>query len=203
LTLDDVLPALEARLHAISGDVSRPQYSDFDLTGAKPEAPLLKPAAVLVPLVSRPSGLNLILTKRASHLSAHAGQIAFPGGRREDGDLDFGATALREAYEEIGLDPHYVRLLGMSDAYETVTRFAVTPVIGLVDAKATFQADPNEVETIFEVPFSFVMDSANHLPQSRTYNGVARQFYAMPYGEHYIWGATAGMLRALYLRLFG
>jgi 8-oxo-dGTP pyrophosphatase MutT (NUDIX family) len=200
--LDKVLPLLRKRLHPIAHAVDRPKYSDFDLSGQRPLSTDLKPAAVLVPLVMRKGGLQLILTKRAGHLNAHAGQIAFPGGRVEASDADFGAAALREAHEEIGLDPRLVTLIGMSDAYETVTRFAVTPVVGLVEPYATFEAEPSEVDAIFEVPFAFVMDTANHQPQSRTYNGVERQFYAMPYGEHYIWGATAGMLRALYLRVF-
>lgn len=182
---------------------SRPPYSDFDLSGGRPDVGRLKQAAVLVPLVLRETGLNLILTKRASHLPTHAGQIAFPGGRCEGSDAHVGATALREAQEEIGLNPALVSLLGVSDSYETVTRFAVTPVVAIVDPDATFIPDPNEVDLIFEVPFAFVMDPANHLPQSRSYDGVERRFYAMPYGEHYIWGATAGMLRALYLRAFG
>ena len=93
-------------------------------------------------------------------------------------------------------------LIGVSDAYETVTRFAVTPVIGLVDPAATFTPDPREVAEIFEVPLAFLMDPANHVPRSKDYNGAVRRYYAMPYGDYYVWGATAGMLRALYLRVF-
>jgi hypothetical protein len=105
-------------------------------------------------------------------------------------------------HEEIGLDPRFVTLIGVSDAYETVTRFAVTPVIGLLDPMAQFTADPGEVDEIFEVPLAFLMDPANHVPQSREYQGVERRYYAMPYGDYYVWGATAGMLRAMYLRVF-
>jgi 8-oxo-dGTP pyrophosphatase MutT (NUDIX family) len=202
LTLDDVLPLLRARLDIIGDGRGRPAYSDFDLSGSRPEAPVLKRAAVLVPLIARDHGLNVLLTRRSSDLPTHAGQIAFPGGRCEDSDADVGATALREAHEEVGLDPSHVKILGMSDAYETVTRFAVTPVVGLVDADAKLTPDPREVAEIFEVPLSFLMDPANHVPQSREYEGVARRFYAMPYGNYYVWGATAGMLRALYLRVF-
>jgi 8-oxo-dGTP pyrophosphatase MutT (NUDIX family) len=203
VTLDDVLPLLHARLDAIGAASARPAYSDFDLSGSRPDAPILKRAAVLVPLIVREHGLNVLLTRRSSDLPTHAGQIAFPGGRCEDSDADVGATALREAHEEVGLDPSHVTLLGVSDAYETVTRFAVTPVVGLVDPAATLRPDPREVAEIFEVPLSFLMDPANHVPQSREYEGVARRFYAMPYGDYYVWGATAGMLRALYLRVFG
>jgi 8-oxo-dGTP pyrophosphatase MutT (NUDIX family) len=203
LTLDDVLPRLHARLQPIIDVAARPTYSDFDLSGERPSAPILKRAAVLVPLVSRDYGLGVILTRRASDLPTHAGQIAFPGGRCEESDSDVGATALREAHEEVGLDPAHVTLIGISDAYETVTRFAVTPVIGLVDPHASLSPDPREVDEIFEVPLAFLMDPANHVPQERVYDGITRRFYAMPYGDYYVWGATAGMLRALYLRVFG
>jgi 8-oxo-dGTP pyrophosphatase MutT (NUDIX family) len=202
LTLDDVLSLLEGRLNTIVHPPACPVFSDYDLSAQRPDAQKLKQAAVLVPLIMREHGLNVILTRRSSDLSNHAGQIAFPGGRCDDGDADVGATALREAYEEIGLDPSLVTLLGVSDAYETVTRFAVTPVIGLVDPAASFMPDPREVAEIFEVPLFFLMDPANHVPQSREYNGIARRFYAMPFGDYYVWGATAGMLRALYLRVF-
>jgi 8-oxo-dGTP pyrophosphatase MutT (NUDIX family) len=202
LTLDDVLPRLHARLDPISDVMGRPPFSDFDLSGERPAAPALRRAAVLVPLVPRDYGLGVILTKRSSDLPTHAGQIAFPGGRCEDEDADVGATALREAREEVGLDPAFVTLIGASDAYETVTRFAVTPVVGLIDPKARLTPDPGEVTEIFEVPLAFLMDPANHVPQERVYDGITRRFYAMPYGDYYVWGATAGMLRALYLRVF-
>lgn len=202
MILDDIAPLLSTKLHPIGATAARPPFSDFDLSGHRPHAPTLKQAAVLVPLIVRPQGLAVILTKRAHDLPTHAGQIAFPGGRCEPGDLDVAATALREAHEEIGLDPRFVTILGASDAYETVTRFAVTPVVGIIDPDATFNADPREVDEIFEVPLAFLMDPANHQPQERTYNGQARRFYAMPYGDYYVWGATAGMLRALYLRVF-
>ena len=203
MTLDDVLPLLQARLQAITSVAALPTFSDYDLSDQRPDGAVLKQAAVLVPLVVRDGILNVILTRRSHHLPTHAGQIAFPGGRCEESDANVGATALREAHEEIGLDPSFVTLIGVSDAYETVTRFAVTPVVALVDATADFSADPGEVDEIFEVPLAFLMDPLNHEPQSRDYNGVARQFYAMPYGDYYVWGATAGMLRALYLRVFG
>jgi 8-oxo-dGTP pyrophosphatase MutT (NUDIX family) len=202
LTLDDVLPLLHARLDAIAHPPASPAFSDYDLSSERPDTPILKQAAVLVPLVARDHGLNVVLTRRSNHLPTHAGQIAFPGGRCEASDADVGATALREAHEEIGLDPRFVTLIGVSDAYETVTRFAVTPVIGLLDPMAQFTADPGEVDEIFEVPLAFLMDPANHVPQSREYQGVERRYYAMPYGDYYVWGATAGMLRAMYLRVF-
>ena len=197
-----MLPLLHARLDAISNSADRPAYSDFDLSGQRPHAPVLTRAAVLVPLIVRDHGLSVLLTRRSYALPTHAGQIAFPGGRCEVDDQDAGATALREAHEEIGLDPAHVTVIGAYDVYETVTRFAVTPVVGLVDPQAILTPDPREVAEIFEVPFAFLMDPANHMPQSRDFNGEMRRYYAMPYGDYYVWGATAGMLRALYLRVF-
>ena len=202
MTLDDVLPLLRARLDPIVHPPASPAYSDYDLSGARPHAHVLRQAAVLVPLVKRAHGLSVILTRRSNELPTHAGQIAFPGGRCEASDADVGVTALREAHEEVGLHPSHVTLLGVSDAYETVTHFAVTPVVGLVDPMATFTLDPREVTEIFEVPLAFLMDPSNHVLQSRDYDGVTRRFFAMPYGDYYVWGATAGMLRALYLRVF-
>ncbi|MCW0181953.1 MAG: CoA pyrophosphatase [Zavarzinia sp.] len=172
-----------------------------DLRGVFPTNRILRPAAVLVPLVEHPSGLTVLLTRRTEHLTHHAGQVSFPGGRIEPGDKDPVAAALREASEEIGLDRHYVSVAGFLDAYETSTGFHVTPVVGFLTPGFTLTPDPGEVAQVFEVPLDFLMDPANRQCQSRDYNGVQRYFYAMPYGEHYIWGATAGMLVNLATRL--
>jgi len=153
------------------------------------------PAAVLIPLIERGGGFSVLLTKRTAHLDHHAGQISFPGGRVEDGDTDPVATALRETHEEIGLDPAQVEILGRLDAYMTVTGFDVVPVVGLVRPPFELRLDPFEVAEAFEVPFHFVLDSANHRREFReTDDGKRRYFYALPYGPHYIWGATAAML---------
>jgi len=161
------------------------------------------PAAVLVPLVDHPGGLTVLLTKRTSTLSKHAGQISFPGGRLDAGDADAVAGALRETEEEIGLDRGYVTVLGRLDTYVTGTGYAITPVVGLVRPGFTLRPEPNEVAEVFEVPLDFLLEPKNHQRHQGTFNGQPRSWYAMPYGDYYIWGATAGMLVNLYNRVRG
>ena len=161
-------------------------------------APLMQ-AAVLVPLVARPEGMTVLLTQRTAHLVHHGGQISFPGGRLEPGDADPSAAALRETEEEIGLPRASVDLIGRLDDYVTITGFHITPVVGLLHPPLSFAPDEFEVAEIFEVPLSFVMDPANHKTDSRLLpNGEKRWFYAIPYQQRYVWGATAGMLVNLY-----
>lgn len=178
--------------------------SDFDLSpDLVPEvarAPLA-PAAVLVPIVAR-SELTVLLTQRTEHLSRHAGQIAFPGGRMEPTDHDATAAALREAEEEIGLDPSFVEPLGYLDAYRTGTGFRIFPVVALVREGFTLKLDPREVADAFEVPLAFLMDVANYRVEARFWRGVERRFYAIPFEQRYIWGATAGIMRSMHRRLF-
>ena len=162
--------------------------------GPRPDAALLKPAAVLVPVVAREPGATVLLTQRAAHLKDHSGQVSFPGGRVHADDASPEATALREAREEIGLDPARVEVLGRMPEYLTRTGFRITPVIGIVTPPVALHPDANEVDEIFEVPLAFLLDSANHQRQSREWQGELRWFFAMPYERHYIWGATAGML---------
>jgi 8-oxo-dGTP pyrophosphatase MutT (NUDIX family) len=153
----------------------------------------LEPAAVLLLVVNHPEP-TVVLTQRTSHLAHHAGQIAFPGGRREGADESPERTALREAKEEIGLDAARVELLGRLPEYRTGTGFAVTPVVGWVEPPLTYAPDPHEVADVFEVPLAFLMDTANHRYESAFYRGRMRHYWAMPYGERFIWGATAGMI---------
>lgn len=178
--------------------------SDYDLAPdarpAVPEAPP-RPAAVLVPLVAREPGLTVLLTQRSAHLPSHAGQIAFPGGKIEPDDAGALGAALREAHEEIGLDPVFVDPLGYVEPYETGTGFLVTPVVAAVRTGFTLMPDPREVDAIFEVPLDFLLNEGNHLIEARLWQGQERRYYAIPHQERYIWGATAGIIRALHRRL--
>ncbi len=197
---------LESRLDPIAGWVGEDHLrgSDFDLSpgfGPAPGTPL-RNAAVLVPIVMREEGFRLILTRRADTLASHTGQVAFPGGRC-DGDETPVATALREAKEEIGLDPAFVDPVGLSDRYETVTAYIVTPVVALLRPGFTLTASPAEVAEVFEAPLDFLMNAANHKREFYERDGKKRWFYAMPWEDKYIWGATAGMIRALWMRLYG
>ena len=160
----------------------------------------LVPASVLVPLVARADELRLLLTQRTAHLNDHAGQISFPGGRVDPEDEDAIATALRETEEEIGLHRRHVEVIGVLPEYVTGTGFQVTPVVALVHPPFELTADEFEVAEIFEVPMSFLMDGANHQRRSAVFPSRPgrRSFYAMPFGDYFIWGATAAMLRNLY-----
>lgn len=175
------------------------EHGDHTLSGLPPltlpNAPSPpRPAAVLVPILTHASGPTVLLTRRTDHLHDHAGQISFPGGRIEPDDPSPEAAALREAEEEVGLDPAAVDLVGRLDLYRTVTGYAVTPIVGLVSPLARFTPDPFEVADIFEVPLSFILDRRNHQKHFRETPVGRRYFYVLPYQDRYIWGATAGML---------
>jgi 8-oxo-dGTP pyrophosphatase MutT (NUDIX family) len=152
------------------------------------------PAAVLVGLVDRPAGPALLLTQRTEHLRDHAGQICFPGGRIEAADAGADAAALREAEEEIGLDPARVGVLGELPSYQTVTGFRIHPVVGWVSPPLELRPDPFEVAEVFEVPLHFVLDPRNHRRQSYRRGPLTRGYYVLPYQGRFIWGATAGIL---------
>jgi len=171
---------------------------DFQTDPSLPRRDNLRAAAVLVPLVDRPEGLHVLLTLRGANLQYHAGQVSFPGGRVEPGDASAAATALRETEEEIGLPAASVEIVGRLDDYITGTGFVIAPIVGLVRPPYALSPDPSEVDAVFEVPLSFILDPANHRRESRVFNGVERRFHAMPYGDRYIWGATAAMLLNLY-----
>lgn len=180
--------------------------SDFDLNPelladlALMEPP--RPAAVLVPVVARRE-LTVLLTVRTDHLPTHAGQIAFPGGKVEAVDSGPMATAIREAQEEIGLKPRHIEPLGYLDSYRSSSGFHIMPVVALIEPSFSLAPDPSEVADTFEVPLSFLMNAANHQQHSREWRGRLRHFYAIPFGNRYIWGATAGMIKNLHERLFG
>lgn len=179
--------------------------SDYDLNPgiALPPGRVLRPAGVLVAFEETASGLRLHLTKRASHLRHHPGQIAFPGGKvdpADDGPID---AALREAQEEIALPPGNVDVLGVLEPHETVTSFLVTPVLARITRPFVPQAEAGEVGEIFTVPFAHIADPANYRIERRRWRGSWRSFYVVPYGPYYIWGATARILRALSDRMAG
>ncbi len=161
----------------------------------------LTPAAVLFPIVCRDDGPTVLLTHRTAHLRDHPGQISFPGGRVEEGDSGPVATALRESLEEVGLPAACIEVIGFLPEYRTGTGFRVTPVVALVTPPFPVRPDPFEVAEVFEVPLQFLLDPANHRREAVHVRGALRQYYAMPYGDYFIWGATAGMIRSLVSRL--
>ena len=178
--------------------------SDYALSGQPAEPTVIaaaRAAAVLLPIVNRPQGLTVLLTLRASDLRAHSGQVAFPGGKIDPGETPREA-ALREAREEIGLEERYIDPLGWLDPYLTGTGFRVAPLVALVEPSFALKVNRDEVDEVFETPFAFLMDPANHRLDEREWQGRRRRFYAMPYEGRYIWGATAGILRNLYEKLF-
>ncbi len=177
---------------------ARGARSDFDLNVERDEALILaepvRPAAVLVPIVLREEAATILLTKRTEHLAKHAGQVSFPGGSVDDSDESAVAAALREAEEEIGLDAKYVNVIGSLDQYRTGTGFEITPVVATVTPGFDLSLQEEEVAEAFEVPFEFVLNRKNHQRQSAVWKGRRRHYYAMPYGDYFIWGATAAML---------
>jgi 8-oxo-dGTP pyrophosphatase MutT (NUDIX family) len=206
-----------AALRALAQRKLRPSLSLADLARAAPsgvgddapgalgpqvaEVAPLRPAAVLLPIVDRPGGLTVLLTLRAADLRAHSGQVAFPGGKI-DADESSREAALREAREEIGLEEQFVEALGWLDPYFTGTGFGVAPLVALVEPSFQLTINELEVDEVFETPFAFLMDAANHRLEEREWQGQRRRYYAMPHEGRYIWGATAGILRNLYEKLF-
>ncbi len=172
--------------------------SDFDLNPETilPAGRKLRPAGVLAAIVEGEEGLSVLLTKRSAALRHHPGQIAFPGGKQDEGDTDVIAAALREADEEIGLHANNVEVLGTLPPHETVTSFHVTPVIGFVKSTFVMRPEPGEVDEVFAVPLDHVLNPDNYQIQSRRWRGQMRHYFVVPYGPYYIWGATARMLRA-------
>jgi 8-oxo-dGTP pyrophosphatase MutT (NUDIX family) len=206
-----------AALRALADGKLRPSLSLADLErvapgGVSDDAPdrwrqeladlaKARPAAVLLPIVDRPGGLSVLLTLRASDLRTHSGQVAFPGGRIDAGEGPHDA-ALREAYEEIGLEDRFIEPLGWLDPYLTGTGFRIAPLVALVEPSFVLAVNKLEVDEVFETPLAFLMDAANHRLEEREWQGQPRKYYVMSHEGRYIWGATAGILRNLYEKLF-
>jgi 8-oxo-dGTP pyrophosphatase MutT (NUDIX family) len=205
LTLDDVVARLDATANGIgrrSNEAAEPaeieeQNRNEWVKGDKP----LKAAAVLVPLVVREDGLNVLLTKRTDHLKNHAGQISFPGGRVDDTDRDALHTALRETEEELGLDANHINIIGELDEYIVGTGYLVNPIIGVIEPPFELNPEENEVAEVFEASLDFLIAPENMGTYARDYQGATRHHFAITWKEHFIWGATAGMLRNLSQRL--
>lgn len=191
---DQAIPLLRRAL-STQGRAS----SDFDLNPdvQLPAGRKLRAAAVLVPITTFDGQARVILTKRASSLKHHPGQIAFPGGKQDEGDADLADTALREAWEEIGLPRENVSILGKLETHETVTSFQVTPILAHVTQAFQSRPEAGEVDEVFSVPLSHVLNPANFQIQARMWQGRKRHYYTVPFGPYYIWGATARMLRGL------
>lgn len=188
-------PLEDWRFGALSSERRRSLQAFF------PEKPV--PAAVLVPLVRRAEGLQVLLTERAKHLQHHAGQVSFPGGRIEPDDADAQSAALREAEEEIGLPRQCVEVIGYLPDHLIISGYQVTPVVAWVRPPFELTIDTREVTAAFEVPLEFILDSRNHVPRSREFQGETLELIDLPYGAHNIWGATAGMLLTLQRLLRG
>lgn len=193
---------LKSRLRAAVSREGHPS-SDFDLNpdACLPAGRKLRPAGVLIAVTVAQGDPQVILTKRSSALKHHPGQIAFAGGKQDDTDADVVAAALREAHEEIGLDPSCVEVIGMLPSHETITGFDVTPVIGVIDRPFEMVPEAGEVAEAFCVPLAHLIDPANYLIESRRWKGAPRRYFTVPYGPYYIWGATARMLRGLAERM--
>jgi 8-oxo-dGTP pyrophosphatase MutT (NUDIX family) len=195
---------LRSRLDPLDAMSSaHPPRSDNDLNPDWDEpAPPSREAAVLAAIIKRPGAWTMLLTERSHELAMHSGQIAFPGGRIDAGDASPLDAALRETWEEVGLARAFIEPIGAWDRYRTITGYHVTPIAALVEPGFTLTTDPREVASVFEAPLDFLMYPANHEKREAEFRGRRRFYWAIPYEGHFIWGATAGMIRALYERLY-
>ncbi len=196
-------PLFGIRLHSLDAPPQGPAWNADELADLLPASQLRTPAAVLIGVVERTEGAQVLLTRRTEHLSNHAGQVSFPGGRIEASDGGPLAAALRETAEEVAIVSSWLRPLGFTDPYDTITGFRVLPVVARLDAGYLAVPDPREVAESFEVPLAFLLDPANCERRQADYRGRMRHYYQFRYGRHLIWGATAAMLVNLRQRLTG
>ena len=201
IDLDDFLARARLRLDPVEGRQRLSEGGDIEFLDAQ-GIENIRAAAVLVGLIPRPEGPTVLLTHRPDTMPTHPGQVAFPGGKVDPADADEVEAALREANEEVGVDPHSVRLIGRGAPYITGTAFRIVPVIGVLPADFVAKPDPEEVADVFETPLSFLFNGANHHRQKTHWRGQIRHYFEMPYEGHRIWGVTAGIIRALYERLY-
>ncbi len=199
--LDDFLARARLRLDPVSGRERLPEGGDIEFLDAN-AITNIRPAAVLVPIIPRKGGATVLLTHRPDTMPTHAGQVAFPGGKVDPADADEIEAALREANEEVGVDPDTVELVARGAPYITGTAFRIVPVVGILPADFVAQPDPLEVADVFEAPLSFLMQTKNHISRTTEWGGRLRSYFEMPYEGHRIWGVTAGIIRALYERLY-
>ena len=203
-TFADLEARLSARLDPLVGEPSRAPRREYVVNpalGAEGPGQFTR-AAVLAPIVRRPSGWTMLLTQRTASMPTHAGQVAFPGGRVQPEDDGPVATALRETYEEIGVGHDFIRPIGRIETYETGTGYQIAPIVAFVEPGFELNPDPREVDVVFETPIAFLFDPRNHERREGAFRGQKRFYYAMPHNDRDIWGATAGMIRALYERLY-
>lgn len=186
------------RFRADTPNPVKKDWGDHLLNPRIGQADNLIPAAVLIPVVNREDELKVLFTRRAANLAQHAGQISFPGGHIEESDNEPIDAALRETEEEVGLPRHHIDVIGQLENYISRTGFEITPIVGVIEPPFTVVPQPSEVAEVFEVPLSFLLNPENHHRHIREISGENREFYAMPYGEYYIWGVTAGILVNLY-----
>ena len=195
-TLDDFLVRASERLDPVEGQPRLSEVGDLDLVEAERRASI-RPAAVLIPVIPRRSGPTALLTRRPDTMAAHPGQVAFPGGKVDSGDVDEVAAALREAEEEVGVSPQTVELVARAAPYVTGTAFRITPVIGVLPSDFEARPDPGEVADVFEAPLDFLFNTANHQTGTAYWKGRHRQYFEMPWQGFRIWGVTAGIIRDL------
>lgn len=205
-TLDHINNTLSSEISEEAYDLSDIRNGDHVLNHGPEEilrlAGEVRPAAVLVPIVRYTNTLNILLTLRSDHLPSHAGQVAFPGGKVDQTDKNPLDTALRETEEEVGIHRKHIEILGCLDSYQTASGFRILPIVGMINEGYSYQIDTNEVADIFEVPLDFLMSPDNHKKESMVWKNKERFFYSMPWQDRYIWGATAGIIRNLYERLY-